>query len=58
MSELQQQDLAGESTDLPQRVRRSGGGRKTLTEIDPSLEADLLRLVETSTRGDPETPLQ
>ncbi|MFQ5939838.1 MAG: ISAzo13 family transposase, partial [Alphaproteobacteria bacterium] len=39
------------------RVRRRGGGRKKLSERDPSLLDDLRRLVEPATRGDPERPL-
>jgi Rhodopirellula transposase DDE domain len=39
-------------------VRRSGGGRKPLTAKDPTLVADLLALVDVSTRGDPESPLR
>jgi len=39
------------------RVRRPGGGRKTLAEADPGLVPALLALVEDSTRGDPESPL-
>lgn len=35
------------------RVRAPGGGRKRLTERDPSLAADLERLVDPATRGDP-----
>ena len=41
-----------------ERERQSGGGRKKLTETDPTLEADLLDLVEDSCQGDPESPLQ
>src|SRR6266704_1122861 len=40
------------------RVRRSGGGRKKLTERDPKLPALLESLVEPLTRGDPESPLR
>jgi len=40
------------------RVRRPGGGRKTLKTLDPSLERDLELLVEPLTRGDPESPLR
>jgi transposase len=40
------------------RVRRPGGGRKKLVDKDPALLADLERLVEPTTRGDPETPLR
>jgi hypothetical protein len=39
-------------------VRRPGGGRKPLTEDDPTLLADLERLVDPVTRGDPESPLR
>ena len=39
------------------RVRASGGGRKRLTERDPSLAEDLRKLVDPATRGDPEGPL-
>ncbi len=40
------------------RVRRRGGGRKALTEVDPTLAGDLERLVEESSRGDPESLLR
>ncbi|MGH2741207.1 MAG: ISAzo13 family transposase [Thermoleophilaceae bacterium] len=39
------------------RVRRSGGGRRPLTESDPTLLADLKALVVDDARGDPESPL-
>jgi hypothetical protein len=39
------------------RLRRPGGGRKKLTETDPTLLSDLKALVEPTTRGDPEAPL-
>jgi len=38
-------------------VRRAGGGRKALTESDPTLLGDLKALVADATRGDPESPL-
>lgn len=41
-----------------QRVRRPGGGRKLLTEKDPTLLPDLDSLVEPVTRGDPQSPLR
>jgi hypothetical protein len=41
----------------PGRVRRPGGGRKPLSVTDPSLLDDLRRLVEPTTRGDPDRPL-
>jgi transposase len=42
----------------PGRVRLPGGGRKTALTGDPSLLADLERLVEPVTRGDPQSPLR
>ena len=39
------------------RSRRPGGGRKKTTEKDPKLLPDLKALVESTTRGDPESPL-
>lgn len=38
-------------------MRRRGGGPRPLSERDPTLLADLKRLVEPATRGDPERPL-
>ena len=40
------------------RVRREGGGRPLLEAADPTLLADLLRLIEPGTRGDPMSPLR
>jgi transposase len=46
-------------SDLPAtRVRRPGGGRKTLIATDASLMDDLLALVSPSERGDPMSPLR
>jgi hypothetical protein len=39
------------------RVRRTGGGRRSLVATDPTLLADLKGLVEPVTRGDPMAPL-
>lgn len=39
------------------RSRRPGGGRKKTTEKDPTLLPDLRVLIESTTRGDPESPL-
>ena len=39
------------------RIRQTGGGRKRLTEHDPTVVQDLERLVDPVTRGDPESPL-
>jgi hypothetical protein len=40
------------------RVRRAGGGRRSLAETDPDLLTALEALVEPVTRGDPESPLR
>lgn len=40
------------------RIRRPGGGRKLVTEVDPGLLATLDALIEPTTRGDPESPLR
>ncbi len=39
------------------RSRRPGGGRKPATEKDPTLLPDLKALIESTTRGDPESSL-
>jgi transposase len=48
---------AGERLELG-RVRRPGGGRTPLTTADATLRADLERLVDADSRGDPESPLR
>ena len=50
-------ELAG-GAPVTDRVRRPGGGRKPLTETDPTLLSDLQRLVDDEARGDPERPLR
>lgn len=40
------------------RVRRAGGGRKRLVDLDPGLRPALLALVEPDMRGDPMSPLR
>jgi hypothetical protein len=40
------------------RIRRPGGGRKRAVETDTTLRADLERLIDPVTRGDPESPLR
>jgi len=42
----------------PGRIRRPGGGRTKVVARDPTVRADLERLVEPVTRGDPESPLR
>ena len=43
---------------IRQRVRKQGGGRKKTVDKDPTLREELERLVEPTTRGDPESPLR
>ena len=40
------------------RIRRSGGGRKRKSAVDPTLAEALERLVEPVSRGDPQSPLR
>jgi transposase len=40
------------------RVRRAGGGRKRVADLDPGLRPALLALVEPDMRGDPMSPLR
>ena len=40
------------------RVRRPGAGNKPIRDTNPTIELDLGRLLEDSTRGDPESPLR
>jgi hypothetical protein len=52
IQELQDRPLA------PGRIRRPGGGRLSLLQIDPDLPRVLEGLVEPLARGDPESPLR
>jgi len=51
-------ELSAADPLTPGRVRRPGGGDKTLVAKDPTLLADLLALVEPDARGDPMSPLR
>lgn len=42
----------------PDRVRKTGGGRKKLTVIEPDIVRVLEEIVGPTTRGDPESPLR
>ena len=46
----------GAAALAPGRVRRPGGGRKRTIDQDPTLVADLEKLIEPTTRGDPQSP--
>jgi hypothetical protein len=56
--ELRQRERQPEQTLAADRVRRPGGGRRPLTATDPTLLADLERLIDPVTRGDPRSPLR
>jgi len=51
-------ELAQSPTHPAGRVRRPGGGRKRAKQKDPTLLADLEKLVDPTTRGDPESCLR
>jgi len=51
-------DLAEDDRLESGRIRRPGGGRKSLVENDPGLVPALLALVEPTERGDPMSPLR
>ncbi len=53
MREIREGDIAPAG-----RMRRPGGGRKKITTSDPTLLAALEPLIESGTRGDPESPLR
>lgn len=40
------------------QVRKKGGGRKKIVEKDPKLQEDLEHLIDSTSRGDPESPLR
>lgn len=52
------QELETRKALPPGRVRRAGGGRKRVVERDPALLAELEKLLDPVTRGDPESPLR
>lgn len=56
LKELELRQLEGPPTGS--RIRRPGAGRKSVTETDTTLQADLELLVDPVTRGDPESPLR
>lgn len=41
-----------------ERIRKPGGGRKSLAEHSPAIVEALKKLIDSTTFGDPETPLQ
>ena len=61
LKELDEQTAPAGSGAAPEgrrRIRKPGGGRKKLTELERDLLTDLDRLVDPVTRGDPQSPLR
>jgi Rhodopirellula transposase DDE domain len=58
MKELRRRKATRVSSVPPTRIRRQGAGRKRAMDKDSTLLADLDRLVDPMTRGDPESPLR
>ena len=57
ISELEQSSSDNFAIEEYGAVRRKGGGRKPLTESDPTVLDDLESLVDPVTRGDPLFPV-
>jgi len=51
------EQLTENDTIEDERIRRTGGGRKTVLELYPEIEAIIIKLVESDVQGDPESPL-
>ena len=51
-------ELKNKKSIEPNRLRKKGGGRKKITEKNPELEENILEIVESTSRGDPENPLR
>src|SRR5918992_50564 len=58
IAEVQSGAPAAEEVPPRRPIRRAGGGRRCLSESDPTLLKDLQALLESSTRGDPQSPLR
>jgi hypothetical protein len=59
VKEIQQQgETVSASREESVRIRRPGGGRKSVVEHNPILKTALERLVDPVTRGDPMSPLR
>jgi hypothetical protein len=56
LTELAAQKIPIESQD--KRIRKAGAGRKSVIETEPGVMSALEKLIEPTTRGDPESPLR
>lgn len=51
-------ELNNETVEKTERIRKKGGGRKTIAETQDNIEFELEKLVEPTTIGTPENPLK
>jgi len=51
-------EINNPETILKDRIRKAGGGRRILEDKDKTLKADIEKLIEPATMGDPESPLR
>lgn len=57
LADLERAPVVTDNESSSQYIRKPGGGRKKIVEKDPQLIKDLQFLVDSTTRGDPESPL-
>jgi len=57
LQEISSKTFAKRKDDPKERIRKEGGGRKSIKETYPNIEAELEAMLEPVTRGDPESPL-
>src|SRR5918999_2424475 len=55
---LKHQHDSSEEINNRLRIRRPGGGRKSVTATDSGLQHALEELLDSNTRGDPQSPLR
>lgn len=58
IKELQEPVSVSDDDSRKKRIRQPGGGRRRLTQEDRALLKDLEDLLESTTRGDPQSPLR
>jgi hypothetical protein len=58
IGELEAGEVDAASVLPPERARRAGGGRKPIQQSQPGILAALESLVESTARGDPQSPLR
>jgi transposase len=52
------EEIKSKSTDNSGRLRKKGGGRKSIMDKDPKIKEEIERILEESTAGDPMSPLK